>query len=40
MRELRHGTVSLGEAAATMQGLYARQKGGWLLAALRRVNSR
>jgi hypothetical protein len=30
MRELRDHTISLGDAAATMQGLYARQKGGWL----------
>jgi len=30
MRELRDHTISLADAAATMQALYARQKGGWL----------
>jgi hypothetical protein len=35
LRELRHHTLSLGDAAATMQGLYTRQKGGWLVKWLR-----
>ena len=34
MQELRDHTISLPEAAATMQGLYARQKGGWLVKAV------
>ena len=36
MRKLRRQTASLSEAALTMQGLYARQKGGWLLASILR----
>ena len=39
MRELRDQTVSFSEAAATMEGLYARQKGGWLLASVLRRGS-
>ena len=34
MSELRSHTVSLPAAAATMQELYARQKGGWLVKAV------